>query len=94
MFLPITMLARPTCPSCQKFNACFEKNWRGPMLMNSYIKVYITNFQYHKFSIKTMLRSKNNMSTQNLWASKCKHDTKKNVYYFYINNVFFSLTMF
>jgi predicted DsbA family dithiol-disulfide isomerase len=26
MFLPITMVARPTCPSCQKFNARFEKN--------------------------------------------------------------------
>ncbi len=54
MLLPITMVARPTCPSCQKFNACFEKNWRGPMLMSSCSKVYITNFQYHKISIKTM----------------------------------------
>ncbi len=57
MFLPIIMVARPTCPSCQKFDAHFEKNWCGHMLMGSCSKVYITNFQYHKFSIKTMQRS-------------------------------------
>jgi predicted DsbA family dithiol-disulfide isomerase len=26
MFLAITMVATPTCPSCQKFNARFDKN--------------------------------------------------------------------
>ncbi len=26
MFLQITMVARPTCPSCQEFNARCEKN--------------------------------------------------------------------
>jgi hypothetical protein len=57
MFLPITIMARPTCPSCQKFDARFEQNWRGRMLMGSCSKVYITSFQYHKISIKTMQRS-------------------------------------
>jgi hypothetical protein len=32
------------------------------------------------------------MFVQNLWASKCKNDMK-NIYYLYVNDVFFSLML-
>jgi hypothetical protein len=56
--------------------------------MNNNYRSYITNFQYHEISIEFVQKLYNNMSVQNMWASKCKNDTKihitsiKNYLYF------------
>jgi len=45
-----------------------------------------------KNSIEFVWNLKKNMFVQNLWASKCKNDMK-NIYFLYVNDVFFSLML-